>query len=96
MRIHLVKTEQGIQLALEAMLVSPEFLFRVERDPNPTDPEKVHRLSDVELASRLSYFLWSSMPDDELLALEAAPIPRLDAATIACEVVPHGSVPVNV
>ncbi len=62
-------TEQGIQLALEAMLVSPEFLFRVERDPNPTDAEKVHRLSDVELASRLSYFLWSSMPDDELLGL---------------------------
>jgi hypothetical protein len=65
-------TEQGIQLALEAMLVSPEFLFRVERDPNPTDPEKVHRLSDVELASRLSYFLWSSMPDDELLGLAEA------------------------
>ncbi|HZL56372.1 MAG TPA: DUF1592 domain-containing protein, partial [Bryobacteraceae bacterium] len=62
-------TEQGIQLALETMLVSPEFLFRVERDPNPVDPEKVHRLSDVELASRLSYFLWSSMPDDELLGL---------------------------
>ena len=62
-------TEQGIQLALEAMLVSPEFLFRIEKDPNPTDPEKVHRLSDVELASRLSYFLWSSMPDDELLGL---------------------------
>ena len=62
-------TEQGIQLALEAMLVSPEFLFRVERDPNPTDAEKVHRLSDTELASRLSYFLWSSMPDDELLGL---------------------------
>ena len=65
-------TEQGIQLALEAMLVSPEFLFRIERDPNPTDPDKVHRLSDVELASRLSYFLWSSMPDDELLALAEA------------------------
>ncbi len=60
-------TEQGIQLALEAMLVSPEFLFRVERDSDPTDPEKAHRISDVELASRLSYFLWSSMPDDELL-----------------------------
>jgi mono/diheme cytochrome c family protein len=62
-------TEQGIQLALEAMLVSPEFLFRMERDPNPRDPEITHRLSDVELANRLSYFLWSSMPDDELLAL---------------------------
>jgi hypothetical protein len=65
-------TEQGIQLALEAMLVSPEFLFRVEKDANPTDPEKVHRLSDVELASRLSYFLWSSMPDDELMTLAEA------------------------
>jgi hypothetical protein len=62
-------TEQGIQLALEAMLVSPEFLFRIERDPSPTDPEKTHRLSDLELATRLSYFLWSSMPDDELLTL---------------------------
>ena len=50
--------EQGIQLALAAMLVSPNFLFRVE-----------HQLNDIELASRLSYFLWSSMPDDELLAL---------------------------
>ena len=64
-----LSTEQGIQLALEAMLVSPEFLFRLERDTNPTDPEKTHRLSDVELATRLSYFLWSSMPDDELLNL---------------------------
>ena len=62
-------TEQGIQLALEAMLVSPEFLFRMERDPNPTDAASSHRLSDVELATRLSYFLWSSMPDDELLGL---------------------------
>jgi hypothetical protein len=62
-------TEQGIQLALEAMLVSPDFLFRIERDPNPLDATKAHRLSDVELATRLSYFLWSSMPDDELLGL---------------------------
>jgi Protein of unknown function (DUF1592)/Protein of unknown function (DUF1588)/Protein of unknown function (DUF1595)/Protein of unknown function (DUF1585) len=62
-------TEHGIQLALEAMLVSPHFLFRIERDPDPTDAVKVHRVGDVELASRLSYFLWSSMPDDELLRL---------------------------
>ena len=62
-------TEQGIQLALTTMLVSPEFLFRVEHDPKPTDPESVHRLTDLELASRLSYFLWSSMPDDQLLTL---------------------------
>jgi hypothetical protein len=59
-------TEQGIQLALEAILVSPDFLFRIEHDPDPTDAGKIHRLSDFELASRLSYFLWSSMPDDEL------------------------------
>jgi mono/diheme cytochrome c family protein len=62
-------TEQGIQLALEAMLVSPDFLFRIERDPDPTDAGKMHRLSDTELATRLSYFLWSSMPDDQLMSL---------------------------
>jgi mono/diheme cytochrome c family protein len=60
-----LNTEQGIQLAIQAMLVSPHFLFRVERDPS----NAAHRISDAELASRLSYFLWSSMPDDELLAL---------------------------
>jgi hypothetical protein len=65
-------TEQGIQLALQAMLVSPHFLFRIEHDTNPLDPAKVHPISDLELASRLSYFLWSSMPDDELLGLAEA------------------------
>lgn len=64
--------EQGLQLAIQAMLVSPHFLFRIERDPFPNDPSKVHRITDLELASRLSYFLWSSMPDDELLALAEA------------------------
>src|ERR1041384_8793141 len=54
------------------MLVSPNFLFRIERDPNPTDPTKVHKITDLELASRLSYFLWSSMPDDELRSLAVA------------------------
>jgi len=72
--VDLAKTEglsvdQGIQLAIRAMLVSPHFLFRVERDPDPNDPAKVHPISDIELASRLSYFLWSSMPDQELLKL---------------------------
>jgi hypothetical protein len=62
-------TEQGIQLALEAMLVSPNFLFRIEHDPNPTE---AHTVSETELASRLSYFLWSSMPDDELLSFAEA------------------------
>ncbi len=61
--------EQGIRVALEAILVSPRFLFRIERDPNPDDPTTAHRISDFELASRLSYFLWSSMPDDQLLRL---------------------------
>ena len=64
--------EQGLQWAIQAMLVSPHFLFRVEHDPNPTDAAEIHRVSDVEMASRLSYFLWSSMPDDELLALAEA------------------------
>lgn len=65
-------TAQGIQLAIQAMLVTPQFLFRIERDPDPHDPHLVHRIPDVELASRLSYFLWSSMPDDELLGLAEA------------------------
>jgi Protein of unknown function (DUF1592)/Protein of unknown function (DUF1588)/Protein of unknown function (DUF1585)/Protein of unknown function (DUF1587)/Protein of unknown function (DUF1595) len=67
--------EQGIQNALRAMLVSPNFLFRIERDPGPRDAAKVHQVSSVELASRLSYFLWSSMPDDQLL--EAAETGKL-------------------
>jgi hypothetical protein len=62
-------TEQGIQLALQAVLVSPNFLFRIEHDASPTDPTKVHPVTDVELASRLSYYLWSSMPDEELTGL---------------------------
>ena len=69
---HGQSVEQGIQLALQAILVSPNFLFRIEHDPNPTDPTAVHKISDVELASRLSHFLWSSMPDDELLGLAEA------------------------
>jgi hypothetical protein len=61
--------EQGLALAIQAMLVSPHFLFHIERDRYPNDPARIHRITDLELASRLSYFLWSSMPDDELLAL---------------------------
>lgn len=61
--------EQGLQLAIRAMLVSPHFLFRIERDPDAKDPSNIHQISQVELASRLSYFLWSSMPDDVLLGL---------------------------
>lgn len=61
--------EAGIQRALQAMLVSPNFLFRVERDPQGAAPGEAHRISELELASRLSFFLWSSIPDDELLSL---------------------------
>jgi hypothetical protein len=58
----------GIQVALKAVLVSPEFLFRVARDPSNAAPGSLYRLDDIELASRLSFFLWSSIPDDALLA----------------------------
>jgi mono/diheme cytochrome c family protein len=61
--------DAGIQFALERMLVDPEFLFRIERDPPGLAPNTPYRLSDLELASRLSFFLWSSLPDDELLAI---------------------------
>ena len=60
--------DAGIEMGLAAVLVSPEFLFRVERDPAGVAPGAAYRLSDLELASRLSFFLWSSIPDDELLA----------------------------
>jgi hypothetical protein len=58
--------ERGIQLAVQAVLSSPHFLFRVESDPDSNQPESIRSLNDFELATRLSYFLWSSMPDDEL------------------------------
>ncbi|MBI3882100.1 MAG: DUF1592 domain-containing protein [Verrucomicrobia bacterium] len=58
--------EKGIKLACEAMLVSPNFLFRGEIQPEPNNPKSVHAVNDYALAARLSYFLWSSMPDDEL------------------------------
>jgi Protein of unknown function (DUF1592)/Protein of unknown function (DUF1588)/Protein of unknown function (DUF1585)/Protein of unknown function (DUF1595) len=61
--------EHGIEAALEAMLVSPEFLFVVERDPAGAMPGSVNRITDLELASRLSLFLWSSIPDERLLSL---------------------------
>ena len=59
--------EAGIRRSLESILVDPEFLFRVEREPAGAPPGTVHPVSDLELASRLSFFLWSSIPDDELL-----------------------------
>jgi len=61
--------DAGIQLALTRLLVDPEFLFRIEVDPIDATPGTVYQLTDLELASRLSFFLWSSVPDDELLRL---------------------------
>ena len=61
--------DSRIQRALEALLVSPDFLFRIEQDPAKYTPGKAYPVSDVELASRLSFFLWSSIPDDQLLDL---------------------------
>ena len=59
--------DAGIQLALERMLVDPDFLLRMERDPAGAAPGAPYRLGDVEVASRLSFFLWGSIPDDPLL-----------------------------
>ena len=59
--------EAGIETALQRMLVSPDFLFRIEQDPAGASAGATYRVSDVELASRLSFFLWSSIPDGELL-----------------------------
>jgi hypothetical protein len=59
--------DAGIEMGLAAILSSPEFLFHIERDPANAPATSPYRISDLELASRLSFFLWSSIPDDELL-----------------------------
>ena len=64
--------EAGIERAIRRLLVSPAFLFRIERDPPDVEPDAPYRITDLELASRLSFFLWSSIPDDELLELAEA------------------------
>lgn len=61
--------EQGMQVALTAVLVSPHFLFRAEANPERGDASAIKAIGDYELATRLSYFVWSSMPDEELFAL---------------------------
>ena len=61
--------DAGIQAALERLLISPQFLFRIERGPDGAEPNTIFRVSDVELASRLSFFLWNGPPDEELLGL---------------------------
>jgi hypothetical protein len=64
--------ESGIEMAVRAVLASTEFLFRIERDPKNVAPQTAYRVTDLELASRLSFFLWSSVPDEELLDLAIA------------------------
>jgi mono/diheme cytochrome c family protein len=77
--------EAGIRTAVQGLLTSPEFLFRVERDPANATPGTVYPVGDLELASRLSFFLWSSLPDDELI--EAAGRGKLrDASMLATQV----------
>lgn len=61
--------DAGIEMALSAVLVNPNFLFRIELDPPDVAPCSAYRIPDIQLASRLSFFLWSSIPDDELLHL---------------------------
>jgi len=63
--------EDGIEVALQRILVDPEFVYRQEPEPAGVAPGKSYRISDLALASRLSFFLWSSVPDDELIDLAA-------------------------
>ena len=63
--------ETGIEMALRRILSDPQFVYRFERDPANVAPDTPYRISDLELASRLSFFLWSSIPDDELLDVAA-------------------------
>jgi hypothetical protein len=61
--------DTGIQYALQAVLASPQFVFRVERDPENVPADSGYRITGLDLASRLSFFIWSSIPDDELLSI---------------------------
>jgi len=65
----LIKFDLGIEAAIQRILASPEFIFRFEPDPANVAPDKPYRISDLELASRLSFFLWSTIPDDQLLTV---------------------------
>lgn len=64
--------DYGIEEAIQGLLVAPDFIFRVEQDRKPVGTSRAFRISDVELASRLSFFIWSSVPDDQLLDLAVA------------------------
>src|SRR5688572_2805217 len=68
---HTEDFEAAVENALSSILVSPEFLFRMEEDPKGIKPDTSYRVTNLQLASRLSFFLWSSIPDDELLEVAA-------------------------
>lgn len=71
--------DAGIEAGLSSILVNPQFLFRIERDPLNSRPGEAYQISDLELASRISFFLWSSIPDDELIDLaERGELSRAD------------------
>jgi hypothetical protein len=80
--------EAGIGLALRRRLVKPAFLFRIERDPSQIPPATAYRISDLDLASRLSFFLWSSIPGDELLDVATRGL-RYAADHLACLATGH-------
>src|SRR5262249_23469836 len=61
--------EEGVRSALKAMLSKPEFIFRFEKKPASATAEPTYKISDLELASRLAYFLWSSLPDEQLVGV---------------------------
>ena len=64
--------DEGVAMALQRLLTDPSFLFRFEKDPAAAAPGSVAKVSDIELASRLSFFLWSSIPDDQLLSVASS------------------------
>ena len=75
--------DTGIQYALARLLVDPQFIYRFERQPAGARPGTVYRISDLELATRMSFFLWSSLPDEELMAIAAAG--RLSETTVLAQ-----------
>jgi Protein of unknown function (DUF1595)/Protein of unknown function (DUF1592) len=77
------KWEGGLQLAMQVVLVSPKFLFRVELDDRSQGAEALP-LDEYQLASRLSYFLWSTMPDEELLNLAGKKGRKMGRAPMIC------------
>src|SRR5262249_14721834 len=73
--------ESGVRMSLQALLASPKFVFRFERAPASVKPGQTYLVSDLDLASRLSYFLWNTMPDQQLVNL-AATVARIRLSSL--------------